>query len=236
MEPESKELQTELTDRLVMPWFEEAWIPIGPDWQKLWRLADAQGGFFTNAEARTCGVRRSLLSYYSRRGVFRRFRRGVYRLPWCEPTPLDATRVAWMAAGRQRSVVSHASALFLHGLIDDAPTAVHLTLPRARRGKVHRWEPPYDPPRVELHVPRGGVGTADVTERHGIRVTTAPRSLLDTARYRHGDEGLREAIVRAVELECVETAWLREKARELRGMARRRVEAALRVAAGGRAA
>lgn len=211
-----------------MPWFDEAWIASGPDWAALWKLAETQGGFFTNAEARTCGVRRSLLSYYVRRDVFARIHRGVYRLPGFVPTPLDGIRGAWMSTGSDRSVVSHASALFLHGLLKAEPSDVHLTVPRRRRGKIRREQIERRLPRVRLHAPRAELVETEVLTMEGMRVTTAWRAILDTAKDRVGDPDLHEAIGRALARGDISSASLRREACARGGRTRRIVEAALR--------
>lgn len=43
---------------------------------------------------------------------------------------------AWLAAGPERAVVSHESALDLLEFSDVIPNAIHLTIPRSRRGLV----------------------------------------------------------------------------------------------------
>jgi predicted transcriptional regulator of viral defense system len=217
-----------------MPWFEEAWIPQGPDWEALWRLAESQGGFFTNADARSCGVRRSLLSHYFRRNVFPRIHRGVYLLPWRKTTPFDRIRGAWMSAGR-RSVVSHGSALFLHGLLDEEPFTVHLTIPRSRRGKVRVETLTRRLPRVRLHAPRAGLDDAEVTTFDGMLVTTVPRALIDTAWDMGTHPAVHEAIRRALARREADRAALRRLAGARGGRTRDAVETVLRALAGRRA-
>ena len=212
--------------KVPMPWFEEAWIPTGPDWKALWRMADSQSGFFTNADARACGIRRSLLSYYALRGAFLRPRRGVYRLRDLPPAPLDRIRAEWVARGRDRCVISHESALFVTGLLPREPPVVHLTLPRSRRGKI---------PRRELaicrevchHVPRIELERREITIVQGIRVTTATRSLLDVARSRSSTEDLHWAVQRAIERGMVDGIDLVEEARGWDGGTARRASAAV---------
>lgn len=208
--------------RSRMPWFEEAWIPGGPDWDALWKLAETQGGVFTNVEARSCGVRQSLLSYYARRNVFERVHRGVYRLRWPPPGPIDRIRAAWIFAGRERAAVSHESALFLWNLLPMEPTVVDLTLPRSRRGKIPASEIVLNR-RIRLHVPRVWPSD-DLAWCDGIQLTTPERAILDTV----SRVGEMEAVVRkAVDDGLVDAGRLLSRARARGGYVRQCVERVL---------
>jgi predicted transcriptional regulator of viral defense system len=97
-----------------------------------------------------------------------------------------AEAVAWSLG---RGVVSHESALVLHGLSDVNPSRVHLTVPRdnyprAAGGALYR-----------LH--RRALGAADVTEVDGIRATTVARTIRDCLADGTDPYQLRLAIDRA---------------------------------------
>src|SRR5687768_11163993 len=98
-------------------------------------VAATQGGYFTSAQAREAGYSYPHLAYHVRTGNFLRVGHGLYRLPEVPATEHDDL-VRWTLWSRGRddvpqAVVSHASALALHGLSDVIPTKVHLTVPPA---------------------------------------------------------------------------------------------------------
>ena len=88
--------------------------------------------------------------------------------------PREEVRVGWLSVGGGRAVVSHESALELHGLADVVPDAVHLTVPREDRG----MRPPAG---VVLHTTTVPLGPGEVVVRDGMRVTAPARSILDAA-------------------------------------------------------
>src|SRR5216683_4139022 len=104
-----------------------------PDSACLFEVASSQHGFFTAAQARTCGFGTDLLTHHTRSGRFRRVHRGVYRLRDYPSSAHEDVVAAWLSAGRNRAVASHDSALELHELSDVIPDAVHLTVPRSQR-------------------------------------------------------------------------------------------------------
>jgi predicted transcriptional regulator of viral defense system len=104
------------------------------------------------------------------RGRLERAGRGVYRVPVLPRGEHDdlAAAVAW-AAGR--GVVSHESALQLHGLADVNPSRIHLTVPRnnhprAAGGAMHRTH------RREL-------AASDITQVDFLPVSTVVRTVRD---------------------------------------------------------
>jgi predicted transcriptional regulator of viral defense system len=169
--------------------------PAKPDHECLFRAASQQGGYFTARDARACGFSRASLSYHAGRGRFIRVRQGLYRLKEYPESTREDVIAAWLAAGRDDAVVSHESALDLLDLSDVVPESVHLTLPRTMR---------YRPamPGVTVHTTTKPVGAGDVVHRDGIRVTSAVRSILDSAETGTAPEqivaALREALDRGM--------------------------------------
>src|SRR5271155_2946647 len=100
---------------------------------QLFELASEQGGYFTAAEAQTCGYSRALLAHHAKSGRFIRVRQGLYRFREYPTSPREDVIAAWLATGRETAVVSHESALDILGLSDVVPEVVHLTVPRAKR-------------------------------------------------------------------------------------------------------
>ncbi|MGH2588206.1 MAG: type IV toxin-antitoxin system AbiEi family antitoxin domain-containing protein, partial [Dehalococcoidia bacterium] len=104
-----------------------------PDQTCLFGVASGQHGYFTAAQARSCGFSWDLLTHHTRSGRFIRIRRGLYRLRDYPTSPREEVMAAWLAVGKDDAVVSHSSALDLLGLSDVIPNTIHITVPRARR-------------------------------------------------------------------------------------------------------
>ena len=135
----------------------------------LQRLAAAQAGYFTAAQALKIGYSYPAQLYHQRRGDWARVDRGIYRLPaW--PVTENADLVRWSLWSRNRGVVSHETALAVHGLGDVLPAKVHLVVPVTFRST---------DPTVVLH--RTPLPDEDIEDRDGFRVTTPIRSILDVA-------------------------------------------------------
>ncbi len=104
------------------------------------------------------------------RGQLERWGRGLYRIPQLPVGKYDDLAGAVMRAGHG-AVVSHDSALFLHGLTDISPDTIDVTVPasaRVRRGGldgITLW-------RMDL-------ATGDLTTVDGIPTTTIARATYD---------------------------------------------------------
>jgi predicted transcriptional regulator of viral defense system len=164
-----------------------------PDRECLFDVAAAQQGYFTAAQARACGYSPALLSHHARGGRFLRVRRGLYRFREYPSSPREEVMAAWLAAGPERAIVSHESALDLLDLSDVIPNAIHLTVPRSRRGLEA-------PPGVLLHTTTRPPRRDETTEREGIRLTEPLRTILDAAEWGTGPEQIalaaRQALAR----------------------------------------
>lgn len=150
--------------------------------EKLYEIASEHGGYFTALEAREAGFDRHLIKHHVRGGRFARTRRGLYRLKQFPPTPHEELTAAWMAAGPE-AVVSHESALRLHGLSDVIPRRIHLTVPRELR-----WVRRRVPKGVLIHTTVRRLSQKDVVRRGTVRVTSAARSIVDSAEAGTGPE------------------------------------------------
>lgn len=164
---------------------------VGPDRQCLFDAAATQQGYFTTAQARGCGYSPALLAHHARGGRFLRVRRGLYRLREYPSSPRENVLAAWLAAGTDRAVVSHESALDLLDLSDVIPNAIHLTIPRSRRGLVA-------PHGVVYHTTERPPRLDETTEREGIRVTVPLRTILDAARWGTAPEQIVLAVSQAL--------------------------------------
>lgn len=181
--------------------------------QQLYPLAEAQGGYFTAAQARQSGYTYSQQHFHVARGNWLRVDRGIFRL--CNFPPHeqeDLIRLSlWSRTqrGSPQVVVSHETALVLHELSDVLPAKIHLTAPPGFRKPT--------PPGCVLH--RAALTAVDVEERAGYRATTPLRTLLDVAdsplSQEHLDRAVTEALERGmVRREVLETAWRTSPARQ----------------------
>lgn len=144
---------------------------LGPDWTSLFALAAAQDGHFTTAQAAEAGYSPPLLDHHVKSGRFLRIQRSIYRLRDFPSADQEDLVVAYLWSDQQ-GVISHETALLLHGLSDVLPARVDLTVPtswRARRIKV--------PAIVHLHY--APIPAADRAWSGPVPVTTALRTLAD---------------------------------------------------------
>ena len=177
-----------------------------PDWDRLFEVAAGQAGYFTTQQAADAGYSSQLLLKHIRAGRVTRTRRGIYRLVHFPAGKHEELVTAWLWSERA-GVVSHQTALALHGLSDALPAHVHLTLPadwRRRRFRV--------PPDVVLH--HADVPPEDRSWFGAVPTTNPRRSLNDCAREELSPEllqpaaqqALRRGLVTKAELGDVEAA------------------------------
>jgi predicted transcriptional regulator of viral defense system len=195
-------------------------IAVSPDRECLFDVAATQRGYFTAAQARGCGYSTALLSHHARGGRFLRVRRGLYRLREYPSSRREEVMAAWLAAGRDRAVLSHESALDLLDLSDVIPNAIHLTVPRSRRGLVA-------PPGVLLHTTTRPPRRDETTEREGICLTGPLRRILDAAEWGTAPEQIVLATGQALARGWFTEAELRRAAGERNGRVARLVKVAL---------
>ena len=162
-----------------------------PDAIGLNRVAYGQDGYFTSRQAGEQGFSAQLLAHHVRSRRYERVRRGLYRLRDYPGSTHEEVREKWLAVGAERAVVSHESALELHGLSDVLPNTVHLLVGRGDRG--------LKPPRgVTLHTTVEALEPAEVVRREGIRVTAPARSIVDAAGAGTAPEQIESAVRQAL--------------------------------------
>jgi len=174
---------------------------------RLFDVASGQGGYFTTEQARECGISRALLAHHVKGGRFMRVRRGLYRFREYPPSPREEVLAAWLALGRDGVVVSHESALEILDLSDVIPNAVHLTVPRSRRNLPSL-------PGVKIHTSSRPVLVGDITVRDGIPITSATRSIIDSAEAGTAPEQIEMAVAQAIGRGQATKDQLRVRARE----------------------
>ena len=156
-----------------------------PNWDRLFETAGAQDGYFTTRQAAEAGYSSQLLLKHIRAGRVARIWRGIYRLVHFPAGEHEDLVTAWLWSERS-GVISHQTALALHGLSDALPAHVHLTLPGAWRSRRFRV-----PAGIALH--HADVPPEDRTWFGAVPVTNARRALNDCAREGMSPELLRQA-------------------------------------------
>jgi predicted transcriptional regulator of viral defense system len=161
--------------------------------RKLYQIAAAQGGYFTAAQARQAGYAYSQQHFHVERGNWLKIERGLYRLRDFPPGEREDL-IRWSLwsrdqAGVPQAIVSHDTALAVHGLSDVMPARVHLTVPKGFRKIVASG--------CVLHA--ATLTPAEIESRTGYRVTTPLRTLLDVADSPLSQEHLNRAVLEALE-------------------------------------
>lgn len=182
-------------------------LPGHPDWDRLYEVAAAQQGMFTTKQAAEAGYSPQLLIHHTRAGKFARVRRGIYRVVHFPIGEHEDLIAAWLWSAHA-GVVSHQTALGLHGLSDVLPSQLHLTVPAAWR---HRRIHP--PPDVVLHYV--DLAPEDRAWFGGLPLTAPRRTLRDCAEADLSPELLRQAARQALRRGLVARSDLGELDRAL---------------------
>jgi predicted transcriptional regulator of viral defense system len=162
------------------------------DHTRLYRVAEAQAGFFTARQAADAGMARSTLSHHAARdGRYERVAQGVYRLRQFPSSPHEHVVATWLSLGGNDAVVSHASALELHDLSDVIADEVHLTVPRSARWRRRR-------PGTHLHFASQPVAAGERQRVLGLPVTTVERTIADYVQDAGQPEQAEMAVAQAI--------------------------------------
>jgi len=168
-------------------------------WDLLVERAAEQHGYVTTHDARDLGIDPTQLRLMAARARLEHAGRGVYRvlLPRGEHDDLAAA-VAWTLG---RGVVSHESALQLHGLADVNPSRIHLTVPRnnhprAAGGELYRTHRRELAPSAITHVDTLPVTTVAQTIRDCIATGTDPYQLRLAIDQAERDGTVRRAVAK----------------------------------------
>src|ERR1700683_4928378 len=136
-------------------------------------IAEENEGFVTAAEARSLGIKDSVLARLTQRGKLQRVARGVYRIPYFPSDRLGQYREAilWARAdsGPKKIALSHETALAVYGISDANPPRVQITVPKSARLRRHH------PKWVEIH--RADLRASDIVNREGLPVTTIEKAI-----------------------------------------------------------
>lgn len=178
-------------------------------------MASLQAGYFTAAQALDAGYGYPNQKFHVDRGNWTRVDRGIFRLPEWPIGPHDDL-VRWSLWALGRAVVSHVTALTVHGYGEFESSRINLTVP-PRFAKAD--------PAVVLH--RALLNGDDIQAREGYRVTTVMRSLIDVAGVGADQDQLANAISEAHDAGAITLRRLRERAEEVDVLAALRIEQAL---------
>lgn len=168
--------------------------------RRLFKLASEQAGYFTAAQAKQIGYSYQAQAHHVAAGNWLRIDRGLFRLvEWLPDVHDDLVR--WSLWSRGQGVVSHETALAVHGVGEFESAWVHLTVPKEFRMRDDV---------VVLH--REELSDADIEVRTGFRVTTPLRSLIDIAATAPDEEQLARAVGEARQRGLVSLRMLRSRA------------------------
>lgn len=179
---------------------------VAPSRARLFQIASGQAGYFTARQARDCGFSWALLSHHARSGRFTRVRRGLYRFNEYPESPREQVLAAWLALGKDRSAISHESALDILDLSDAIPSLIHITVPRSRRNLPSI-------PGVKIHTSARTLSSRDIVQRDGMRVTSATRTIVDAAESGTAPEQVEMAVRQAMDRGLTAARSLRNEAR-----------------------
>ena len=151
---------------------------------RLYALAESQGGYFTAADAKALGYVYRYQHFHVKQGNWVKVDRGIYRLKRF-PSSSHEDLIRWWLWSRKKGAISHESAAAVFELGDVLPSKTHLTVPPDFRKKSDAG--------VVLH--KALLDEKDVEVREGCPVTTPLRTILDLARA-HLDPERLEAVVK----------------------------------------
>jgi very-short-patch-repair endonuclease len=134
------------------------------------RLAGRQKGVVKRAQLLAAGLTPGVISHLIREGYLHPIYRGVYAVGH-RALPQYATEQAALLACGETSVLSGESALYLWGILKNAPGEVDVTIPGPCRRK-----------RAGIRLHRAaGIARSELRTRHGLALVYPARALIDYA-------------------------------------------------------
>lgn len=183
--------------------------------RRLFALASQQGGYFTAAQARSLGYSYQAQAHHVDAGNWHRIDRALFRLAEWVPEPSDDL-FRWTLWTKGDGVVSHESALAVHGLGEFESPRVHLTVPPGFKRRDDS---------VALHAAL--LPDEDIDNRSGLRVTTVLRSLIDVAAAGADEAQLARAVQEALSSGQITLRRLRSRAEAVDALGALRLERAI---------
>ncbi len=183
--------------------------------RQLFSLAAQQAGYFTAAQAKEIGYSYQAQAHHVHAGNWIRIDRGLFRLSEWVPGIHDDL-VRWTLWSKGRAVVSHESAMSVHGIGEFESAKVHLTVP-----------PSFTMTDDAVRLHRSELPEVDVLSETGFRVTTALRTIIDVAASSPDQDQLARAIEDAQQGGQLTLRRLRSRAETLDARAALNIERAL---------
>ncbi len=180
-------------------------------YQNLYRIASAQGGFFTTKQAISCGYQTSSHPYHVKAGNWVREHRSIYRLVNF-PSDDRPDLILWYLWSRNRSedpqgIYSHETSLALRELTDINPNKLHMTVPRGFRRNSQI------PDVIVLYY--SDVPASDIDQMYGVKITNTMRTLMDIVKEGTlSDEILYQAISEAINTGMINKRALQKARKE----------------------
>lgn len=185
--------------------------------RSLFSLAADQAGYFTAAQAKSIGYTYPAQAHHVRAGNWMRVDRGVFRLmDWVDHEHDGLAR--WYLWSKQRAVVSHESAMSVHGVGEFEAPRLQLTVPPGFRMRDRA---------VQLHFAE--LPEKDIERSLAFPVTTVIRTLIDIAAEQADSDQLVTAVAEALARGTFTTRQLRVRAEAVDPVAALHLERAMRV-------
>lgn len=185
--------------------------------RRLFAVAAGQSGYFTAAQAREVGYSYQAQAHHVGVENWMRVDRGIFRLAeWVLDVHDELVR--WALWSKGRAVISHETAMSVHGIGEFESARVQLTVPvrfSMRDGA------------VKLH--HVDLADSDVIARAGFRVTTPIRSIVDMVAHAPDDDQLARAIDEAIRVGLLTVRRLLERAELVDPTAARYIQRAIRL-------
>lgn len=140
------------------------------DEKRLHRTVRDQDGAITLSQALECGYSPTTVRRKVAAGEWTRLAHRVYLVGSHRRTPTVLVRAALLSLGDDAVLVGPAAAWW-HGLVDHCPDTIDVAVPPRRQ---HR-------PRAGVRIVRRTVPRAASDTKRGVRLTTLPHTVLDTA-------------------------------------------------------
>lgn len=183
--------------------------------RRLFTLASEQAGYFTAAQAKAVGYSYQAQAHHTGAGNWLRIDRGLFRLTeWVPDIHDDLAR--WTLWSKGRGVVSHETALAVHGIGEFESARVHITVP-----------PRFSKQDAAVTLHEAVLPSTDVVQRTGFRVTNPARSIIDVASLAPDEEQLGRAINEARQSGLITIKSLRARAEAIDVRAALQIERAI---------
>lgn len=155
--------------------------------EKLYKIAEDQGGYFHLSQARQIGISHQQVYREVKRGRIEQHGGGLFRFSLFPNQKHDEIHAALVKAG-MGAVVGFESALIIYELSDMIPADIHLILPR----KSSRRRP-----GIRMHTVK--LAPEDITKYDGFLITTVARTIADIVFGHTGKDQVSLAIRQSLE-------------------------------------